>query len=437
MAETLEADRVAAARTDGPRRASLMASGVTGSQILKISREITELVARGRSVCNLTIGDFSSADFPIPEVMEDGIVEALRQGETNYPPSFGVPALREAIRDFYADRLGLDVPISRVLVTAGARPGIYGTFRVTVDPGDRVVFPVPTWNTTYYCLLVGGDCAPVVTTHATAFMPTRAMLERPLRGARLLLLNSPLNPAGTCFDADGLGAICDLVLEENARRRTTGERPLYLLYDQVYWMLTYGDTRHVHPVQLRPEIAPYTVYIDAISKSYAATGLRVGWAIGPEDLLGHVSDLLAHVGAWAAPAVQLATARLLRDGGAVDRYNADMKRGLRQRLQKLFDGLMDMKARGLPVDAFPPAGAIYLSARFALNGRTAPDGRVLRTNEDVRSYLLHAAGFGAVPFQAFGVEEDTGWFRLSAGAVSLDEIDAVLPAVEEAVQAVR
>ena len=421
--------------TTAARRQSRLAAGVAGSQILKISREIAELVAQGRTVCNLTIGDFSSAEFRIPPVLEEGIVQALRAGATNYPPSLGVPALREAIREQYSAELGLDVPLENVLVTAGARPGIYGLFRVVVDPGDIVVFPVPTWNNTYYALLVGAQGIPVATTAETAFLPTAAMLERPLRGARLLALNSPLNPAGTCFDAEGLGAICDLVLEENARRQGTGERPLYLMYDQVYWMLTYGATRHVHPLALRPELAPFTVYIDAISKSYAATGLRVGWAVGPADLLSHMSDLLGHVGAWAAPPVQLATAALLRDPGAIAAFHEPMKLGLQARLDRLFHGLMDMKARGLPVDAFPPAGAIYLSARFALNGRVHADGRRLETNEDVREYLLHEAGFAAVPFQAFGVTEDTGWFRLSAGAVSLEEIDRALPRVEAAVRA--
>ncbi len=101
-----------------------------------------------------------------------------------------------------------------------------------------------------------------------------------IRGARLLSLNSPLNPTGTAFTPEALGEICDLVLEENARRGA-GERPLYVMYDQVYWMLTFGDTRHVDPVSLRPEMAPYTIYVDGISKAFAATGVRVGWVVGP------------------------------------------------------------------------------------------------------------------------------------------------------------
>ena len=420
-------------------RASRMAGTLVGSQILKVAGEIREIVARGRTVCNLTVGDFSPAQFPIPTGLRDRIIEALRQGETNYPPSAGLPGLRESIREFYRERLGLDYPLPAVLVTGGARPGIYATFRVLCDPGDRVVFPVPSWNNDYYCHMVGAQAVPVATSPETEFLPTRDMLALPIRGARMLALNSPLNPTGTCFEPEPLAAICDLVLEENARRERAGrqERPLYLLYDQVYWMLTFGATQHVHPVELRPEIAPYTIYIDGISKPFASTGLRVGWVVGPEDLVGRMSDFLGHVGSWAPRPEQLATAELLRSGDEIESYHRVMKRGVEARLDRLFAGLMELKMRGLPADAFPPMGAIYLSARFDLIGRAAPDGHVFRTNEEIRRYLLHEAGFAAVAFQAFGVREETGWFRLSVGAVSLEQIEEVLPRVQQALERVQ
>ncbi len=429
-------DDVAAAEA---ARESRMAGSLIGSQILKVAGEIREIVAQGRTVCNLTVGDFSPAEFPIPGGLRDRIIEALRRGETNYPPSAGLPVLRESIRALYRERLGLDYPLPSVLVTGGARPGIYATFRVLCDPGDRVVFPVPSWNNDYYCHMVGARAVPVATSPATEFLPTRDMLELPIRGARMLSLNSPLNPTGTCFEPGQLAGICDLVLEENARRERAGrqERPLYLMYDQVYWMLTFGATRHIHPVELRPEIAPYTIYIDGISKPFASTGLRVGWVVGPEDLVGRESDFLGHVGSWAPRPEQLATAELLRSGDEIDAYHRVMKRGVEARLDRLYAGLMELKARGLRADAFPPQGAMYLSARFDLIGRTGPDGRVFRTNEDIRRYLLHEAGFAAVAFQAFGVREDTGWFRLSVGAVSLEQIDQVLPRVAQALERVK
>jgi aspartate aminotransferase len=276
---------------------------------------------------------------------------------------------------------------------------------------------------------------PVPCDATTAFLPTRAMLEPVVRGARLLVVNSPLNPTGTVFDEATLADICDLVIEENARRGTR-ERPLYLLYDQVYWMLTFGEVRHVTPVVLRPAIAPYTISIDAISKAFAATGLRVGWALGPADIVRSMSDFISHVGAWAPRAEQIATAALLAARPSIVEYNRTITQGLQARLEALYRGIVAMRERGLPVDAIPPAGAIYLSARFALTGCRTPSGETFRTNEEIRTYLLHEAGFAAVPFQAFGIEEETGWFRLSAGAVSLADIAEVLPRVSAAIEAV-
>jgi len=417
------------------RRISAMSEGMSGSEILRIAAEIRAMTEGGQRVFNLTVGDFSPAEFRIPKVLENEIADALRRGETNYPPSNGVSPLRESVRRLYEQALGLRYEASSVLVTSGSRPGIYGTFRTIVDPGDRVVFPVPSWNNNHYCYLTGAVPVPVATTRDTTFLPTRELLAPVIRGARLLSLNSPLNPTGTAFTPEALGEICDLVLEENARRRN-GERPLYLMYDQVYWMLTFGETRHVDPVSLRPEIAPYTIYVDGVSKAFAATGVRVGWVVGPKDIIDSMNNFMGHVGTWAPRAEQIATARLLDAPDAVSAYRAEITAGLQQRLNALHDGIVAMRAAGLPVDATAPMGAIYLSARFALNGKRTPDGQVLRTNDDIRRYLLEAARFAVVPFQAFGVKEDTGWVRLSVGAVSMADIERGLPLLRQAVESV-
>src|SRR5262249_38969192 len=157
----------------------------------------------------------------------------------------------------------------------------------------------------------------------------------------------------------------------------------------------------------------YTVYVDGISKAFAATGVRVGWVVGPQDIIESMNNFLGHVGAWAPRAEQIATAKLLDAPTEIDAFETTLTAGVRQRLDALYAGIMAMKSEGLPVDATVPMGAIYLSARFALNGKRTPDGQTLRTNDDVRKYLLKAASFAVVPFQAFGVQEDTGWFRLS------------------------
>lgn len=432
-AKTEMAARTAAVGAPG-RRVSAMAEGLTGSEILKIAADVRGMLAEGHRVCNLTVGDFSPAEFRIPAGLESRIVDALREGETNYPPSDGMPALRKAVQALYARWMGLRVPLESVLVTAGSRPGIYTTYRALVDPGDRVVYPVPSWNNDHYCRMVGAEAVPVPTRAEDAFLPTRALLEDAVRGAVLLALNSPLNPTGTAFTAEQLGDICDLVLEENARRGP-GDRPLYVMYDQVYGMLTLGGTRHVDPVSLRPEMERYTIFVDGASKAFAATGVRVGWVVAPADLTTRMGTLLGHVGAWAPRAEQVALAAFLDHPDEVDAYQAGLLDGIQQRLDALFHGLQEMRAAGHPVDAISPMGAIYLTARFDLFGRRTPAGQVLRTNGDIRAYLLESAGLAVIPFQAFGLDEESGWFRLSVGAVSPREIAEVLPRVREAVEA--
>jgi aspartate aminotransferase len=421
-----------AARTSGPRLSKL-ASELSGSEILKIGAEVRAAAATGRPVTNLTI---SAKEFRIPRLLEEGVVAALRAGEVTYPPSSGLDALRAALRKFYLDRMNLDFPIESILVTAGARPAIYSLFRAVVSEGDSVVYGVPSWNNNYYSQIVGAVDSVVVCDASTGFLPTAKMLSPRIRGARLLSLNSPLNPTGTMFGRQTLADICDLVLEENARRGSD-ERPLYLMYDQVYWMVTAGGVEHVDPLSLRPEVAPYTIVVDAISKAFAATGLRVGWALGPADVIRAMSDISGHVGAWAPRPEQAATASMLGNAAGVDEYIAGMRRDATARLTALADGLSAMEAAGLPVSCIAPQGAIYVSARFDLRGRRTPAGVTLETNDQIRRYLLDEAGLGAVPFQAFGLPGDTGWFRLSIGVVSVAGINELLPRVRAAIEKLK
>ncbi len=415
-------------------RVSTMAAGLIGSEILKIAADIRAMVAGGAEICNLTVGDFNPKYFPIPDLLRKGIESALEAGETNYPPSDGIPALRKAVQEFYLRELGLDYPIESFIITSGARPAIYATYRALVEPGDKVVYPVPSWNNNHYCHLTQAFGYPFTCTAENAFLPTRADLEEAITGARLLALCSPLNPTGTAFTAEALGGICDLILEENARRAAAGGRPIFLAYDQVYWMLTFGNTEHVNPVSLRPEMAQYTIFIDGISKAFASTGIRVGWAVAPPDIASSMSSILGHVGAWAPRAEQVATATLLKDTSAIAAYHKHMKGELESRLELLYAGIKKLKAAGLPVDAIPPMGAIYLTANFSLLHRTTQNGIRLETNEEIRKYLLTEANLAVIPFQAFGATEETGWFRLSAGAVSIKEIETMLPKLEAAIR---
>jgi len=403
-----EATLATETRPPAQRRISALASGLIGSEILKIAGEIRALKAGGRDVCDLTVGDFDPRHFPIPARLAELIHQALARGETNYPPSSGIAELRAAVSRLYARELGLDYAQGSVLIASGSRPAIYATYAAVCDPGDRVVYPVPSWNNNHYAYLVGATGVPVSCGPEDQFVPRPEALVPHLSRARLLCLNSPLNPTGTVLSASALRAIGEAVLQENATRRRRGERPLYLLYDQVYWMLSFGGAEHATPGGLLPELAPYCVLVDGISKGFAATGLRVGWVAGPEDVVARIGTLLGHVGAWAPRAEQVATAAFLEEPDAVNAFRTGFTRTVEDRLQRLHRGVQGFKQRGLPIDSLPPAGAIYLSAQVRGLGRRTPDGGTLRSNEDVRRYLLEAAGLAVVPFQAFGMPEDAG-----------------------------
>lgn len=415
---------------------STLTRGLAGSEILRMAAEVRARIASGVPICDLTVGDFDPAQFPIPDLLRDATREALARGETNYPPSDGLAALREAVVRFVAREQGLRYPVDAVLVASGARPLIYSVFRATVDPEDVVVYSVPSWNNNHYTHLSGGRGIEIPVGEASNFFPTSDQIRAHLGVARLLVLNSPLNPTGTVISRDALTEIATLVVEENARRAATGRRPLFLLFDQVYGMLTYDGAVHRTPVELVPEVAPHTILLDAISKAFCATGLRVGWALLPPSLRNRTSDILGHVGAWAPRAEQLATAALLDAPDAYGPWRAATKEKLKLRLGALHAGLTAMKREGIPVDVIEPQGAIYLSARFSLVGRKWK-GETIRTNEQIRKLLLEEALFAIVPFQAFGLREETGWFRLSVGAVSPEQIASALPRLAAVLSAAR
>ena len=409
---------------------SSLARGVVGSEILKIAGEVRALKAQGAEVCNLTVGDFDPACFPIPAALMEGTRKALAEGHTNYPPSDGVMPLREAVVAFYQRELGLAYPVESVLITGGARPLLYGAYRTLVDPGESVIYTVPSWNNNHYAYLSGAKAVEIPVTAEANFFPTLAQLEPHLGTARMLVLNSPLNPTGTAISREALKAITEAVVAENKRRRAEGRRVLFFVFDQVYWTLTFGQTEHVTPVQLVPESAPYVIFIDALSKAFCATGMRVGWGVMPPAVRDRMSDILGHVGAWAPKAEQMATAELLLDPATIRRFQEHLRAELRLRLDALFVGFEALRKEGLPVEAISPQGAIYLSVRFNAFGRTIR-GRRIERNEDVRQLLLQEAGLAIVPFQAFGLKEESGWFRISVGACTLADIDAMFPRLRE------
>jgi len=408
---------------------SHLAQGLVGSEILKVSREVSALCDAGREICNLTVGDFSPREFRIPAALEREIVEALRRGETNYPPSDGVKEMRAAVVRLYDDAFGLKLSLDSTLIAGGARPIIFAAYSAVVDPGDKVIYSIPSWNNNHYTYLTHGVPVEIAVGPETNFLPTAEQLRPHVRDARMICICTPLNPTGTVMARDEVEAIGRLVVDENARRAAAGERPLFLMWDQVYWQLTFGEFRHYAPPQLVPESAPWTIFVDGVSKAFAATGLRVGWAVAPPYVIARMRDILGHVGAWAPRPEQIAVARFLSMRDEVAAYHETMIAGLRERLDLLHDGIEAMRRDGIPARAIDPQGAIYLSAQFDLIGHAG-----ITTNEEIRKLLLERAGFAVVAFQAFGLKQETGWFRLSAGAVSPDDIRNGLARVRKALE---
>ena len=412
-----------------------LAETLVGSRILEIAAEIRELKAKGGKVCDLTVGDFAPSEFQIPETLREGIRNALTN-QTNYPPSDGMPELRNAVQKFYETRLGLKYPVESILVASGARPVLFGAYGTLVDPGETVLFPVPSWNNDAYTTMFKAQAVTIPTSAKSRFMPTAADLAPHIEKAKLLVINSPLNPAGTVIRREDLEGICKLVLDENKKRTAANKAPLYVIYDFIYWQLSFQGAEVLTPIEVAPEMAAYTIFVDGISKAFAATGLRVGWCVGPTDVIARMKTYLGHVGAWAPRPEQVATAALLKDGAGIDAYHKHMIAEVEWRLQTLYAGLTQLQKEGFDVEAIPPQGAIYLSARFGLFGAKRPDtGAVIRTNQDIRKYLLETAGFAAVPFQAFGLEEENGWFRLSVGAVSRKDCEEIIPKLRTAISA--
>lgn len=413
-----------------------MAETLIGSEIIRLGNEISERIQKGEKIYNFTIGDFNPTIFSLPPELKKAIISAYENNETNYPVANGVLSLRKAVKAFLKRLQGIDYAEDEILIAGGSRPLIYATYRALVDPGDKVLFPVPSWNNNHYAHLSDAGQLFVETSADHNFMPTAAELKPLMKDASLLALCSPLNPTGTVFSKEGLAAICDLVIEEN-QRRGPGKKPLYILYDQMYWALTYGDVKHYDPVSLRPELRNHTIYIDGLSKAFAATGVRVGWAMGPRNIIDKMKSILGHVGAWSPKPEQVATAEFLANEKAVDRYLAEIREKLHDRLQAFYNGFAELKKKGYPVDAIAPQAAIYLTVKLALHGYTTPAGQTINNTRDISDLLLKDGKMALVPFSAFGASDNSAWFRLSVGTAKMEDIQGFFHSLESLLKGLK
>lgn len=406
-------------------KVSDLAHGIIGSEIIKLAAEVNEKIKQGEHIYNMTIGDFSPAQFPIPSALKQYIIEEYSSDQTNYPEADGMLDLRKAVSNLLKERGDLTYATDELLIAGGARPVIYAIYRALVNPNDTVIFAVPSWNNNHYSYLNGAKSVVIEAKPENNFMPSATDIRPHIGEACMVALCSPQNPTGTVFSKEGLEEICDMILEENSRRGPN-QKPVYLMYDQIYWALTFGNTQHYNPVSLRPAMKEYTVFVDGISKSLSATGVRVGWAMGPKSIIAKMKAILSHVGAWAPKAEQLATARFLMDLHLYDAFLEEQKEKIYTRLKGFYDGFSALKAEGYAVDAIAPQAAIYLTIKFDLPGKRTADGRVLETTQDVTSYILNEAKLAIVPFYAFGAATSSPWYRMSVGTCSVADIEQVI-----------
>ena len=433
MKTSLQDHHIAPAAVAPEPRLSHLAETLIGSEIVKLAGEIKEKIRQGQRIYNFTVGDFDPQIFPIPKELEFEIIEAYRQHFTNYPLGEGNLDLREAVSAFIKERSHLDYHPGEILIASGGRPLIYSFFRSVADKGDKVIYAVPSWNNNHYVHLVDGEHCVIEAFPEKNFMPTAADIEPHLKGAAVLALCTPQNPTGTTMNKDELAKICDMVLAEN-ESRPRGAKKLYLMYDQMYSLLCYGDIEHADPVKLRPAMKEYTVYIDAISKCFAATGVRVGWSFGPAAVIHKMKAILSHLGAWAPMAEQKATAKFLPNTKAIDAYLKDFKSELEFRLREIHAGFQALKKQGFDVDSITPQAGIYLTIQLNLAGKTTVQGKKLDKQSDVTAYILDDAGLAVVPFYAFGASRNSNWYRLSVGTCVKEEIPEMLDKLKQSLQ---
>ena len=403
---------------------SALSESLIGSEIVKLSGIIKEKINQGEHIYNYTIGDFDSKQFPIPRGLLNAIKNAYDDGYTTYPLADGELVLRQAVSAFIAQHQGLTFNNNEILIAAGGRPLIYAIFRAIVDKGEKVIYPVPSWNNNHYAHFTEAEHVQIESTVGNNFMPTAAQIKPHLKGAALIALCSPLNPTGTVFSKDALAEICDIIIAEN-EQRGEGQKKLYLLYDQMYWTLTFGDTIHHNPLTLRPQMKAYTIFVDGISKVFAATGVRVGWALGPAPVIAKMKVINSHLGAWAPMAEQHAVAKYLAQQQLVSQDINTFKNEVAYRLEHIYKGIMALKNEGFLVDAIQPQAAIYLTIQLNLVGQKINNAK-LNTQQDVTAYILQEAKLAIVPFSAFGGKTDSNWYRLSVGCVKKEDIPNVL-----------
>jgi len=407
---------------------SEIGNNIIGSEIIKISQQIKE-ISKTKPVVNLTIGDFNSKVWPIPSSLREDIIDCYREDLTNYPNSQGEINLRESVSKHIKHQFDIDYSPEEILIGGGVRPLIYTVYKAIVNPNDEVIYPVPSWNNNHYCFLHGAIKQEIECKPENSFFPTAKDIDNRIdKNTSLICICSPQNPTGRVINPEVLKSICDLVVNENRIRESqVGSRPLYLFFDQIYSDLTRFET-FVHPLTLCPEIKDYLICADGISKSLNATGIRVGWLFGPKEVIGKMTEILSHIGAWAPKPEQHAVSRFIDNSYNEYLNHIQYVRNEYENITfKICNKFDELKEKGFRVDSQTPEGGIYVSIYLDYV-------HSFGSTEDYISFLINECGLGIVPFEYFGSKQNKGWFRLSIGNICDLNLTKIIDVIEESVK---
>ncbi len=375
-------------------RLSRRIAAIEESATLAVDAKAKALVAAGHDVIGFGAGE---PDFPTPAHIVAAAVEAAPQPKNHrYTPAAGLPELREAVAAKTAKDSGYEVAASQVLITNGAKQAVYNSFAALLDPGDEVLVPAPYWVTYPEAIrLAGGVSVAVPTDESTGFKAGVDALEAACTArTKVLLFVSPSNPTGAVYSPDQVAEV----------GRWAAERGLWVITDEIYEHLVYGDHVFSSIAAQVPELADRTIVINGVAKSYAMTGWRVGWMIGPNDVIKGAANLQSHATSNVANICQRAAiVALTGDQTCV----ADMRAAFDRRRRHMFELLAAIPG----VTCLEPEGAFYAFPSFAgVLGRPLAGGRTASTTLELAEIVLDEAKVAIVPGEAFGAP---GYARLS------------------------
>jgi aspartate aminotransferase len=363
------------------------------------------LKAAGKDVISLAAGE---PDFDTPDNIKEAAIKAIRDGKTKYTNVDGIPELKEAIVAKFKRENGLSYTPAQVNVSPGGKPVIFNAMTASLNPGDEVVIPAPYWvSYPDMVLLAGGEPRFVMTTAEHGFKVQAADLEAAITPrTRWLLLNSPSNPSGAAYTRAELRAVADVLLRHPQ---------VWILTDDMYEHLVFGDFKFTTIAQVEPKLYDRTLTMNGVSKAYAMTGWRIGYAAGPEPLIKAMAKVMSQTTSNPSSISQWAAVEALNGTQAFIKPNA-----------KLFEERRDLvvsmlnQAQGMHCPT--PEGAFYVYPSVAgLIGKTAPSGKVISTDEDFAVELLETEGVSVVFGAAFGLSP---FFRISYATSNTNLEDA-------------